>query len=236
VLPGIGASTSNIIAYVTAKNQSKTPEEFGKGSIEGLMASESANNAGIGGALIPLMTLGIPGDSVTAMLLGGFMIHGLRPGPLLFVNSGKIVYGIFTALIIANFMMLFMQYYGIKVFTRLLSIPRHILLPFVFVLCVVGAFGANNRVFDVYTLLGFGILGIVLNGLKFPLPPLVLGFILGPIVETNLRRGLALGEGSFSLFITKPISAVFLAVAVISIILSAYKRIKQGGLFDSSDD
>lgn len=234
VLPGIGASTSNIIAYVTAKNNSKHPEKFGTGTIEGLVASESANNAGIGGALIPLLTLGIPGDTVTAMLLGGLMIHGLRPGPLLFVNSGDVVYGIFTALVIANIMMLVMQYFGIKAFVRLLTIPRHILLPIVFVLCVVGAFGANNRIFDAWTLFGFGVLGLVLLAFDFPLPPLVLGFILGPIVETNLRRGLALEEGSFLPFFTKPISAVFLAIAVVSVMISAWKRLRKEPLANSS--
>lgn len=112
ILPGIGASTSNIVAYVTAKNQSKYPEKFGTGIIDGIVASESANNAGIGGALIPLLTLGIPGDAVTAMLLGGLMIHGLRAGPLLFVDHGDVVYGIFAALMVANFMMLGLEFYG----------------------------------------------------------------------------------------------------------------------------
>jgi putative tricarboxylic transport membrane protein len=131
-------------------------------------------------------------------------------------------------------MMLVMQYFGIKAFVRLLTIPRHILLPIVFVLCVVGAFGANNRIFDAWTLFGFGVLGLVLLAFDFPLPPLVLGFILGPIVETNLRRGLALEEGSFLPFFTKPISAVFLAIAVVSVMISAWKRLRKEPLANSS--
>lgn len=227
LLPGIGASTSNIVAYVTAKNQSKHPEKFGKGVIDGIVATESANNGGIGGALIPLLTLGIPGDAVTAMLLGGLMIHGLRPGPLLFVNHGPVVYGIFASLIIGNVVMLAIQFYGIKAFVRLLAVPRNILLPLVFVLCVVGAYGANHRIFDVWTLLGFGVFGYILTTFDFPLPPLVLGFILGPIIETNLRRGLGLSQGDFSPFFRQPISAAFLIIAAIAVLMSVVKEIRK---------
>jgi putative tricarboxylic transport membrane protein len=226
ILPGIGGGTSNIIAYLTAKNQSKYPEKFGTGIIDGIVASETSNNASVGGALIPLLTLGIPGDTVTAMLLGGLMIHGLTPGPLLFQTSGEIVYGIFAALIIANVMMLIMEFFGMRLFVRLLSIPKHILLPVIISLCVVGSFGLNNRVFDVWSLFLFGLLGYVLDKFKYPLPPIILGFILGPIAETNLRRGLMMSNGSFLPFVTKPIAAIFLAIAVFSIVMSIRKNMK----------
>lgn len=227
ILPGIGGGTSNILSYLTAKKSSKHPEKFGTGIIDGIVASESANNASIGGALVPLMTLGIPGDTVTAMLLGGFMIHGVTPGPLLFQNSGDLVYAIFAALIVANVVMLGMSYLGMRGFVRLLKIPKYILLPVIIGLCVVGSYGLNNRVFDVWSLLFFGFLGYGLEKLKFPLVPVILGFILGPIAETNLRRGLMLSQGSFVPFVTRPIAAVFLAVAAASIILSAISARKK---------
>jgi putative tricarboxylic transport membrane protein len=227
ILPGIGGGTANILAYLTAKNQSKHPEKFGTGIMDGVVASEASNNAAIGGAMIPLLTLGIPGDTVTAMLLGGLMIHGLTPGPLLFQNSGKIVYGIFAALLVANLVMLIMEFYGLRVFVKLLRIPKHILLPVILALCVVGAYGLNNRVFDVWTILLFGLLGYVLEKFKFPLAPIVIGFILGPMAETNFRRGLQFSNGSFTPFLTHPISVVFLGISVISIILTGYNNYKK---------
>ncbi len=227
ILPGIGGATSNIIAYITAKNQSKHPEKFGTGIMDGIVASESANNASVGGALVPLLPLGIPGDTVTAMLLGGLMIHGIRPGPLLFTTNGPIVYSIFAALIVANFAMIALGFFGMRGFVRLLSIPKHILFPIIMVLCVVGAYAANNRMFDVICLLIFGLVGYGLMKLGFPMPPVVLGFILGPIAELNLRRGLQLSNGSYAPFLHKPISIVFLSVALISLIVSIQNNYKE---------
>ncbi len=224
ILPGIGGGTANIIAYISAKKASKHPEKFGTGVLDGVVASESANNAAVGGALIPLITLGIPGDTVTAMLLGGLMIHGLAPGPMLFVTSGNVVYGIFVALFIANIIMLAMEFYGMRIFVRLLDIPKYYLLPVIMALCVVGAYGLNNRVFDVWSLVFFGLLGYGLLKTGFPLPPVILGFILGPIAETNLRRGLMLSKGDFTPFLTRPIAAIFLGITVISIALSIYNE------------
>ncbi|MBU8906471.1 tripartite tricarboxylate transporter permease [Desertibacillus haloalkaliphilus] len=224
ILPGIGGGTANIIAYATAKNQSKHPEEFGKGTPEGVVASESSNNAAVGGALVPLMALGIPGDTVTAMLLGGLVIHGIQPGPLFFTSNTDIVYGIFAALIIANIAMLVFLFLGMRFFVKLLSIPKHILLPIILVLCVVGAFGVNNRLFDVWALLFFGVLGYLLIKLKFPLTPVILGFILGPIAETNLRRGLMQTQGDFLPFFTEPIAVFFFGVAIVSVGLKIWKN------------
>ncbi|MGI5987926.1 MAG: tripartite tricarboxylate transporter permease [Dysosmobacter sp.] len=214
ILPGIGGGTSNILAYTVAKNSSKTPEKFGTGIIDGVVASETANNATIGGALIPLLTLGIPGDAVTALLLGSLMVHGLTPGPLLFTNNGPFVYGIFVSSLVANVMMLLAMYLGIRLFARVLMVPKPILLPIIMVLCCVGAYGLNNRVFDVYAVLGFGLLAFALQKGGFPTSPIILGFVLGPMIETNLLRGMMQSEGSFLPFLTRPISAVFLLIAV----------------------
>jgi len=230
ILPGIGGGTSNLLAYMAAKNSSKQPEKFGTGIIDGIVASESANNASIGGAFIPLLTLGIPGDTVTAMLLGGFMIHGIVPGPLLFQSNGELVYGIFVALLVANVVMLAMEYFGLRIFVRLLRIPKHYLLPVILAMCVVGAYGLNNRVFDVWTILAFGVLGYVLDKFGYPFVPLILGFILGPMAETNLRRGLMTSRGSVLPFLTRPISGLFLAGAVIYAIAAVCKNMKTARL------
>jgi len=227
ILPGIGGGTSNILSYIAAKKMSKHPEKFGTGILDGVVASETANNASIGGALVPLLAMGIPGDTVTAMLLGGLMIHGLSPGPLLFTTSGNIVYGIFAALIVANFVMVLMEYFGIRFFVRLLKIPKHIMLPIIIVFCVVGAYGLNNRVFDAWSVMFFGVIGYAFEKWGFPLAPVILGFILGPIAETNLRRGLMMTQGNFLPFLTKPVSGTFLVIALASVVYSVIKERKQ---------
>lgn len=226
ILPGIGGSTASVLAYGEAKRASKHPEKFGTGIIDGIVASETSNNAVTGGALVPLLTLGIPGDSVTAILLGGLMIHGVQPGPLLFTQSPDVVYGIFAAVLIANIMFAVIEYFGISLFIRVLKVPKYILLPLVFVVCCLGAFAVNNRIFDVWSLIGFGIVGFVLNKCKIQLPPLIIGFILGPMAETNLRRALMLSHGSVAPFFTKPISLVFIIAAVLSVISIIYKEMK----------
>lgn len=226
ILPGIGAGTSNIISYIVAKKRSRQPEQFGKGTIEGVVASESANNAGIGGALIPLLTLGIPGDAVTAILLGGFMIHGIQPGPMLFITQGPLVYTIFAALMLAAVMMVVLEFYGLRIFIRLLAIPKHILLPIILVLCAVGAFGLSSRIFDIWTILLFGLLGYAFVKAGIPAAPFIIGFILGPMAETNLRRGLMLSEGSFAGFVTNPIAGVFLSLAAASVLWHTYRAIR----------
>ena len=220
ILPGIGGGTSNMIAYAVARNQSKYPEKFGTGVIDGVIASETANNASIGGALIPLMTLGIPGDTVTAMLLGGLMLHGINTGPMLFRTNGVLVYGIFAAVIVATVMMYVVEYFGMRLFVRVLSVKRYYLLPIIMILCCVGTYGANNRVFDVFTALLFGVIGFLLLKFGFSLSPIILGFILEPVIETNLMRGLMFSKGSFLPFLANPISAVFLGIAVLSVVLS----------------
>lgn len=227
ILPGIGAGTSNILSYIAAQKQSKHPERFGTGIIDGIVASETANNAGIGGAMIPLMTLGIPGDGVTAILLGGFMVHGIAPGPLLFQNHAKLVYTVFAALILASVAMLLIEFYGLRIFIKLLKIPKHILLPVVFILCVVGAFGLSSLTFDVWTILLFGVIGYMFVGFKVPQAPFIIGFILGPMAEINLRRGLMLSDGRFSGFFENGISCTFLALSALSVLLSVIGGIRK---------
>lgn len=226
ILPGIGGSTAGILSYIAAKKSSKHPEKFGTGVMEGVVATETANNAVIGGALIPLLTLGIPGDGVTAMLLGAFMIHGLTPGPLLFTTSGDLVYSIFAACIIANVFMLICELFGMRIFVKLLSIPKYILLPLVLVLCTVGAFATNNRIFDAQSIVLFGVLGYLMSKLKLPVAPFILSFILGELVETNLRRGLMLTNGNFLAFFTHPIATFFMAIAVIFIAWNIFKQFR----------
>ena len=224
ILPGIGGSTSNLLAYSVAKNQSNYPEKFGTGIIDGVVATETANNATIGGAMIPLLTLGIPGDMTTAMLLGGLIIHGLTPGPLLFTQQPVFVYGIFAAMLLANIVMLLQEFFGIRFFVRMLRIPIYILLPVIFVLCVVGAFGLNHLTFDCFIVLGFGAIGYFFQKGALPVAPFIMGFILGPIAETYLRRALMHSAGEFSPFLLRPTSCFFLTLTILSLVFTIRKR------------
>lgn len=218
ILPGIGGGTSNILSYLVAKKQDKNPDRFGTGVIDGVVASETANNATVGGALIPLLTLGIPGDGVTAVMLGGFMVHGIVPGPMLFRNQASLVYVIFASVLVCSILMLVVEWFGLRGFIKLLKVPKHILLPIIFVLCVVGAFGLSSRVFDVWTILLFGVIGYGFVKFKIPQAPFIIGFILGPMAETNLRRGLMLSDGKFSGFLQNPLSLIFLIAALVAVL------------------
>lgn len=227
ILPGIGGSTAGLLSYTAEKTASKHPEQFGTGIIDGVIASETSNNAVIGGSLIPLLTMGIPGNTVTAIFLGGLTIHGISPGPLIFQKSGVYVYGIFLALIVANVFMLIFERAGLRVFVKLLDIPKHLLLPVIMVFCVVGAYSNNSRIFDVWCVLGFGLLGLLFKSFKIPTTPLIIGFILGSMAEENLRRALQASAGDWSVFVTRPISLAFLAVAVISVVFTVRRQLKQ---------
>jgi putative tricarboxylic transport membrane protein len=224
ILPGIGGGTSNVLAYTIAKNNDKNPERFGTGVIDGIVAPETANNATIGGAMIPLLTLGIPGDVVTALLLGGLMVHGLNPGPLLFRNQGEFVYSIFASTMVSSLIMLLVMYLGIRLFARVLTVPKHILLPVVIVMCCVGAYGINSRLFDVGSVLFFGILAFLLNRGNFNTSPIILGFILGPMIETNLRRGMMQSRNGFMPFLTRPVSLAFILLAIASIVYAVVRE------------
>lgn len=227
ILPGIGGSTSNIVSYSVAKNTSKYPEKFGTGIIDGVVASETANNATIGGAMIPLLTLGIPGDGVTAILLGGFMLHGLQPGPLLFQTNGDVVYSIFASMVLATIAMSVIMFAGMRQFVKILKIPSYILMPVIVVLCCIGAYSINSRIFDVWSLVGFGLVGLVMQKYRIPVLPFILGFILGEAFETNLRRGLEYSNGNIFEIFTRPIAVLFLVIAVLSTIFSIYSNVKR---------
>lgn len=226
ILPGLGAAISNLIAYTVSKNMSKHPERYGTGCIDGLIASETANNAVSGGAMIPLLTMGIPGDAGTTMLLAAFMLHGITPGPLLFQTHGNVIYAMFAILIVANILMFIVQLYGLPAFLKLLSIPKNILLPVVMVLASVGAFAMNNRLFDVWSIFLFALVGYGLSKFHFPPAPVVLGFVLGPIIELNFRRGMMSSYGNFWAFFTRPISGTVLVLTVVILFYHLLKYIR----------
>ena len=230
ILPGIGGGVSCMVSYTVAKNSSKYPEKFGTGIIDGVVASETSNNGCIGGAMIPLLALGIPGDAVTAMLLGGLMVHNVSPGPLIFQKSGATVYGIFFAMIIAAIMMLIFMLIGMKGFIKVLKVPKNYLLPIIVVLCCVGAIGDSNRVFDVWGVLIFGIVGYLLIKAKIPTSPLILGFILGPTLESNLRKVSQLISTDSPL--SHPIFVGFMILTVIVVILSLRSNKKANAALD----
>lgn len=228
LLPGLGGNIASLMSYTAAKNTSKHPEKFGTGIVDGIVASESANNAVIGGAMIPLLTLGIPGDTATAMILGGFTIHGITPGPLLFKTQGALVYAIFAALILSNIVFLVLELAGIKVFAKVLNLEKNILLAVVMMLCVVGAYGNNNNTFDVLCVAVFGILGYFLIKNGFPAAPFIMGFILCPIAELNLRKGIMFEQGSVNGFLWHhPIALAFYAVAIAVVGWTVYKEIRK---------
>ncbi len=223
-LPGMGSGLSNMVAYGQAKQASKSPEEFGKGCVDGVWASEVSNNASVGGAIIPMVTMGIPGDSVTAILLGGLMIHGIQPGPLLFVNNPSVVYIVFAAAALSAILTLILQFGGMRLFPRLLKVPYHYLYPALMVMSFIGAFASNNSTFNIWIMLIFAAVGIILEIAKISISPMILGFILGPMVEVNLRRGLTYSDGSFLPFLTRPVSLAFLLIAVLTIVWPLIKN------------
>ena len=226
ILPGIGGATSNIISYSVAKNTSKYPEKFGTGIIDGVVAPETTNNATIGGAMITLLTLGIPGDGVTALILAGFMIHGVTPGPLLFTTHSHAVYMVFASMLLASFLMLGSMYFGIRGFVRMFKIPVYVLMPVIVVLCILGAYSADYRLFDAWALVCFGVLGMLLKKFDIPAPPLVLGFILGPPIETNLRRGLQYSRNDLTDLVNYPIALFFFAALILFFVFSGVKRLR----------
>ncbi|MUK87604.1 hypothetical protein GMD78_04215 [Ornithinibacillus sp. L9] len=215
-IPGAGGSIANIIAYDQAKKWSKESNKFGKGHEEGVVASEAGNNSTVGGDLIPTIALGIPGSAVTAVLLSALMVHGINPGPLLITNEPNIVGGIFLAFLVASFFMLITQFLGIRLFVRVTEVPTRILVPVILMLCVIGTFVLNNRITDLYLLFIIGIIGYFFTKYKFALAPIIIGVILGPIAEVNLRRAF-MSNPDWTLFLTRPISLTFLILAFLSV-------------------
>ena len=227
VLPGIGGSAANLVAYGAARSASKNPEEFGRGSVAGIYAPETANNASVGGALLPLLTLGIPGDGVTAIMIGGFTIHGLQPGPMLFQTNPALIAMIYAAFLLATLMLLVIQLGTIRLFPRVLMVPRHYLLPILALLMVIGVYVSEYRTFDLWLMIAFGVLGYGMERFRFPLGPAVLGFVLGSILETNFRRALMFAGGEWLTFVTRPISAVLLGAAVLFFAFSVWGLLRK---------
>lgn len=227
ILPGIGANIGSVVAYSATKSLSKTPEEFGKGAESGIVASEAANNATVGGALIPLISIGIPGSVIDAILLGALVIHGLQPGPLLFKDNPEVVHTIIATTLASNVFMFAFMVLTVGWLAKLASIPRTVLLPTILVFCVVGAFAMGNRMFDVWVMLSFGMVGYILERLEIPLAPFVIGFVLAPIAESSLGTGLMLHGGSYKPLLTGKISGVLVVVAIATLLFPFMSRLRQ---------
>jgi putative tricarboxylic transport membrane protein len=215
VLPAIGGSAANVMAYDQAKKFSRHPERFGTGTPEGIIASEAANNSNVGGSLVTIMAFGIPGDAVTAVMLGALTIHGIQPGPLFISQEPKLAYGIFAAYLVGHFIMIAIMFIGVRWFLRIVTVPKSILFPIILVLCVVGAYALNNTIANVYVLLLCGVLGYAMVKGGLPLAPLILGVILGDQIEINLVRSVMTDSNPW-LFLTRPISGGLLAASVLS--------------------
>ena len=217
-IPGTGGDIASWVGYNEAKRWSKHPEQFGDGAPDGIAAPESANNAISGGALIPLLSLGIPGDACTAIMLGCLMMLGITPGPLLMTEQPAKVYMIIVGLFFANAFMALCGFAGIRIFTKISSVPSIVLTPLIFVFCFVGTFAVNHTVGDIYLMILCGILGFFLIKMEFSIPPIILGLILGGILEKNFRRAMVLSAGDWTTFFTRPISCVFIIIAFLSLI------------------
>ena len=219
-VPGIGPSIAAFASYAQAKKMSKHPEQFGKGAVEGVAAAEAGNNAVAGANLIPLLTLGIPGDVGAALLLGAFMIQGLHPGPLLFKEHLDVIYAIFMALLTANIFNFILAKQYIKIAAKVARVPKHFVFPAILVFCLVGSYGFSQSMFDVWMTLAFGVLGYILRKNGFPVAPLLIAFILEPILEGSFRQSLLMSHGSPLIFFTHPISAGFLAISAVGIVFT----------------
>jgi putative tricarboxylic transport membrane protein len=223
VLPAIGGSAANMLAYDQAKKFSAHPEKFGTGVPEGIIASEASNNANVAGSLVTIMAFGIPGDAVTAVMLGALTIHGIQSGPLFISQNAPLAYGMFAAYILAHPLVLILLALGVRWVLRIVIVPKSILFPVVLVLCVVGAYALGNSMATVYVLLVFGVFGYLMVKFGYPLAPFILGVILGDQIEINLVRSL-MTDANLWLFVTRPISALLLAMAAASIVLSIWQH------------
>jgi TctA family transporter len=215
-LPGAGADIAAWIAYGVAKKTSRKPEEFGTGSIDGVIAPTSANNAALGGTWIPALVFGVPGDSITAIVLGAMLMYGLRPGPLIFQQSPDLIKGLFSIAIISQFFLIIVGLLGIKFYSKILILPRNVVMVGVIIFSVIGSYSIRNSFFDIYIMLFFGVVGYIFEALNVPLAPMILGIILGPMIEDNLRVGLIKTGGNYLPFITNPISAVLVILIILT--------------------
>ena len=226
ILPGLGGSTAAFVAYADAKRRSKYPEKFGTGIIDGVAAPEAANNAVCGGALVPMLTLGIPGDVVTAILMGAFIAHGIKPGPQLFTQHIGEVYKIYIAIILSVVVLFCVGKVLLRFFVKLIGIRKSILLPFIFILCVLGTYASRGNLFDPLMMVTFGVIGFMLRSASFQLTPVVIAFILGMELESSFRQSLRVSDMDPSIFFTRPFALFFLVCTVIFTAVTVYKRAK----------
>ncbi len=223
-IPGIGGAPSAFLSYSEARRTSPTPERFGKGEIEGVAASEAGNNGVAGSTMIPLLALGVPGDVVTAVILGAFMIHGLRPGPLLFQEKIELVYGLFIGIMLSSIFLFIVGKSSIRLFSRVSQIPNDILFPIVLVLCVYGGYAVNNTLFDILVMIIVGLLGFAMLRANIPAAPFLIAFVLGPLLEDNFRQALLLSGGGLDIFFRNGICILFWALTALSVFLILRRR------------
>ncbi len=218
-IPGIGGAPAAFLSYSEARRTSKNADNFGKGEIEGVAAAESGNNGTAGATLIPLLALGIPGDVTTAIILGAFMIHGLRPGPLLFQENLSLIYALFIGIMMSSIFLFAVGKFSIRLISRIADIPHRILFPIVLVLCVFGAYAVNNTIFDVGVMFIMGLVGFMMLRLEIPAAPFLIAFILGPMLEDNFRQSLLMSRGSWTIFFSSPICWIFWGFTVLAIFI-----------------
>ena len=226
-IPGTGGPIAAFLAYDHARRFSRRPSDYGKGELGGVVAPESANNAVMGGALIPMLSLGIPGDPATAVILGGLLVHGLQPGPALFQNSLDVIYALYITIVVSWIVILLIQLWGIRLFVKVLQVPAHVLAVCILVLCGIGSYAIRNSIFDVYLMAIVGLFGYVLQRMRVPLAPVVLGLVLGPTLEQQYRTALILSEGNHRIFVESTFAVCFFALIVMLIawqIWSALRR------------
>jgi putative tricarboxylic transport membrane protein len=221
-LPGGGATISSFIAYGIEKAVSKHPEQFGKGAPEGVAAPEGANNADTGGALVPLLTLGIPSGGSTAIMLSALVLWGVKPGPLMMQESPDVFWGLVASMYIGNVVLLILNLPLVPLFAQILRLPVYVLFPIIFGISIVGAYGASGRMFDLGLLVGFGLLGYAMSKLKYPSAPLILGFVLGDAMERALRQSLMMSQGDLLTLVERPISAIMLSLALVILLIPLF--------------
>jgi TctA family transporter len=237
ILPGGGAILASFASYTVEKRLSKTPEQFGKGAIEGVAGPESANNAGAQTSFIPLLTLGIPANPVMALMVGAMIIQGIVPGPNVATEQPALFWGIIASMWIGNLMLIVLNLPLIGIWVRLLKVPYHVMFPVIMAFCSIGVYSVNSNVYDLYAVAGFGLLGYILIKLRCEPAPLLLGFVLGPMLEENLRRAMILGRGDPMTFLSRPISLTLLlmTIAVLAIVLMPQVRSKRAEVFSEED-
>jgi putative tricarboxylic transport membrane protein len=226
-LPGAGATIASFMSYIVEKRFSKHPEKFGKGAIEGVAAPEAANNSETGGAMIPLLTLGIPGSGSTAVMLGILILYGLQPGPLLFTESPEIVWPIIASMYIGNVALLILNLPLVPMWASILRLPYYVIYPAILLISIVGVYSVHGSIFDVWVLLIFGVIGYVMRKLDIPAAPLVLAFVLGPLAERALRQSMVMSQNSLDIFVTRPLSLVLLIIAAVLLIAPFFGRTRK---------